>query len=272
MADRKSSTFSIRSLSRTRRSSTSGKARTPRRYARCSELDERLGRRGPIAAVSAIATDPSWPGLSRPSTLFLPPLIIERVLEIIPGGIGVKNQTHLPCPRPVLVVRFALNGGANRVMKLHGHKSLQSVSFREPRARRLRRHRRAGRCGTSHPCRARRSAGSSSCKPNRCASPFSTKAWPDLQRHGRACPGHPRTSPATAPTSWPSTVDPSDSRQRLWGGAAWMAGTSPAMTGGDFLPHSAGSPTSTYSAPLDGFDPFLPRNLSYDGPHSRPWR
>jgi predicted RNase H-like HicB family nuclease len=30
-----------------------------------------------------------------------------------------------------------------------------------------------------------------------------------------------------------------------------MAGTSPAMTGGDFLPHSACSPTSTYSAVPD---------------------
>src|SRR5664279_5642839 len=68
---------------------------------------------------------PSWPGLSRPSTSSLR----DGFEEIVPIRIRSDNHSYLPCTRPVLDIVLALDGIPDVVKPLEIDEPVQSVSF-----------------------------------------------------------------------------------------------------------------------------------------------
>jgi hypothetical protein len=57
--------------------------------------------------------------------------IVQVEIKVAPFGIHGKDQANFPCPRPMLHVLFALDGGGNPVVKLVPDETGEPVPFRE---------------------------------------------------------------------------------------------------------------------------------------------
>ena len=60
------------------------------------------------------------------------PSVIQRLIEIVPIGIELVNEAHLPCAWPFLDPRFPGNRVLDFLVALHENQPLEAIAFREP--------------------------------------------------------------------------------------------------------------------------------------------